>query len=433
MVKPKQMNFTKSEELWSRALKVVPCGTQCLSHGPTQYVTNVSPKYLVRGKGCIVWDADGNKFIDTAPGGYPHILGYAYKPVIKAVYEQMKKGNVFPMMHPLEVEVSELLANTIPCAKMVRFGRNGADVTSMAVRASRAMTGRDKVLAGGYHGSHDWYIATTERNKGIPEAVKKLTLKFEYNDLDGVKRLFEENKDQIAAVILEPVQLSPPKDDYLKKLKDMAHNEGAVLIFDEIITGFRFAMGGAQEYFGVTPDMATFAKAMSNGFPISALVGSEKCMEMFDQGVFFSTTYGGETTGLAAIKATVTELKEKNVIPFIWQQGKKLKDGVLKIREKHNLQDVFDCIGYDCWHVMDFKGENKLINKSLFQQECMKRGILAGLYHGVCYAHKDNHVEKILRVYDDAAKILRKKLDEGKVKESIEGLPIRPVFTSFKK
>jgi len=259
--KMNERSLLKSEEYWNRAQKIIPCGTQCLSHGPMYFVTNVSPKYLQKGKGCYVWDVDDNRYLDLCPGGYPHILGYAYQPILDAVHEQMNQGNIFPMMHPLEVEVAELLVRHIPCAEMVRFGRNGADVTSIAIRLARAHTGRDKIAAGGYHGMQDWFICTTERNNGIPQVVKDLTFSFKYNDLEGLKKIFEENKGEIAAVILEPVTIEPPKDNFLQKVKELAHSEGAVLIYDEIITGFRFSMGGAQQYFGVTPDLAAFAAA----------------------------------------------------------------------------------------------------------------------------------------------------------------------------
>ncbi len=432
-IKPRIL--AKSEEFWKRAVKLTPAGTQCYSHGPTQFVGTASPKFIVRGKGCTVWDVDGNEYLDLTSGGYPSILGYAYEPVNEAVRKQMECGTLFPMMHPLEVEVAELLVQTIPCAEMVRFAKNGSDVTAMAVRAARSFTKREKIACCGYHGIHDWYISTTSRNDGIPKFNTLLIHTFEYNNLESLKKLFDENPAQIAAVIMEAVQLTPPKDGFLEKVKKLAHENGALLIFDEVITGFRFAIGGAQEYFGVVPDLACFGKSMSNGYPLSALTGREDIMRVFEKNTFFSSTYGGETTTLAAGKATINELREKKVHPFLWQQGEKLKGGFNKIAREWGMQEQIECIGYPVWSVLSFKTTKEGTNfekKSLFQQEGMKRGLLTGCYHGLGWAHKDEFIDKALEIYNESMKVFAQnmeKIRQGEnIQKFIEGDIVKPVF-----
>lgn len=433
IIKPRIL--AKSEEFWKRACKVTPAGTQCYSHGPTQFVGGVSPKFIVRGKGCTVWDVDGNEYLDLTSGGYPSILGYCYEPVNEAVRKQMECGTLFPMMHPLEVEVAEQIIETIPCAQVVRFAKNGSDVTAMAVRAARSFTKREKIACCGYHGIHDWYISTTTRNDGIPKFNSLLTHTFDYNNIESLKKIFDDNPGQVAGVIMEAVQLTPPKDGFLEKVKKLAHDNGALLIFDEVITGFRFAMGGAQEYFGVVPDLACFGKSMSNGYPLSALTGREDIMRVFEKNTFFSSTYGGETTTLAAGKATINELRDKKVHPFLWQQGEKLKDGFNKIVREWGMQDHVDCIGYPAWSVLSFKTTKEgtsFEKKSMFQQEGMKRGLLTGCYHGPGWAHKDEFINKALEIYNESMKVFAQNMEKIKQGENIlkfvEGDLVKPVF-----
>lgn len=433
----KKRNLEKSEELWKRAIKVIPAGTQCYSHGPTQYVTNASPKFISKGKGCFVWDVDGNKYLDFTAGGFPIILGYGYKPVADAAYRELKRGTLFPMMNPLEVEVSELLIDAIPSAEMVRFAKNGSDVCSMAVRAARAFTGRDLIVSQGYHGTHDWYICTTERNKGIPKDTKDHIKTFRYNDLDRFKELFEKRGEDVACVIMEPVQLTPPKDNFLKNIKKIANKNGAVLIFDEIITGFRFSLGGAQQFFNVTPDLSCFGKSIANGLPLSALVGKKEIMEEFgfNNKAFFSGTFGGETSSLAAGKKTIEEIKDKKVIPFIWKQGKRLRDSFNQLIKEQKLDNQMACLGYPVWNNINFfrsKEGSVFEKKSLFQQEVMGRGILAELTHATTLAHNDISVNKGLKIYDESMKSFNKKISEverGKnIRSFIKGDIIKPVF-----
>ncbi|HMK39606.1 MAG TPA: aminotransferase class III-fold pyridoxal phosphate-dependent enzyme, partial [Bacteroidota bacterium] len=249
----------ESEAWYARARNLIPALTQTLAKGPGQYTRGVAPMYLRRGKGSHVWDVDGNEFVDYQMGIGPLSLGYCYDSVDRAIQEQLRDGITFSMMHPLEVEVAELIREAVPQAEMVRYSKTGCDVTSAAVRLARAFTHREKVLCCGYHGWHDWYIAVTDRNGGIPQAVQDLTFTFNYNDINSVVDAMDDNT---ACVILEPVVFEPPKDDFLRNLRELCTSRGVVLIFDEMWTGFRLATGGAQQYFGVDADLVTYSKAI---------------------------------------------------------------------------------------------------------------------------------------------------------------------------
>ena len=424
------MNLTKSKEYLKRAKRVIPGCSQTFSKGPSQFVQGVSPVFLEKGKGSHVWDIDGNEFIDYMMALGSVILGYNYPKVTNAVRKVLNYGSAFTLPHRLEVELTEFICELIPCAEMVRFGKNGSDATSGAVRLARAYIGRDKIACCGYHGWQDWYIATTDRNKGIPEDIKKLTLTFEYNKIETLEKIFVENKNQIACVIMEPVGVVEPKENFLKKVEDLTHKNGSLLIFDEIATGFRFAIGGAQEYFKITPDLACFGKAMANGFPISAIVGKEEIMKLFEE-VFYSFTFGGEIVSIAAAFATIKELKNKNVIPYIWKQGHKIKQVYNNFVREYGLEQYTQCIGFPPRHSIFFKnrdGKEDLILKSLFQQECIKRGILFVGAHVVCFKHSDNDINYTLKVYRTALEILKEAIAQNRVRDYLEGEPLKPVF-----
>ena len=420
----------QSYALKDKAQSLIPSCTQTFSKGPTQFVQGVAPVFLERGHGCHVWDVDGNRFIDYSMGLGPVILGHNYPAVTEAAIRQMKDGVAFSLPHRLEVELAELLVEIIPCAEMVRFGKNGSDATSGAVRLARAYTGRDVIACCGYHGWQDWYIGTTTRNKGVPQAVQELTIPFQYNDIASLERIFTQHSGKVAAVIMEPVGVVEPQDDFLQTVRDLAHREGALLVFDEIITGFRLALGGAQEFFGVEPDLACFGKGMANGFPLSAVVGRREIMELFDE-VFFSFTFGGEAVSLAACIATINEIREKNVIAHLWAQGRKLKDGYNVLAREFEVEHYTECIGYFPRTVVSFKddtGAASLVVESLFQQECLKRELLFTGGHNICYSHTDRDIDYTLRVYRTALEILAQAIKEGDVAERVEGTMLEPVF-----
>src|SRR5262245_62011471 len=275
-------SISKSDEYYARAKDLIPAATQTLAKGPGQYVRGVAPKYLQRGRGSHVWDVDGNEYIDLQMAIGPLSLGYGHPAVDRAIRDQLEDGITFSLMHPLEVEVAELVHACVPGADMVRFSKTGCDVTSAAVRLARAYTGRRKVLCCGYHGWHDWYIAVTDRNRGVPEAVREQSFTFEYNQLEALAEAID---DDVACVILEPVTFEAPHEGFLRGVRELCTRRGVVLVFDEMWTGFRMALGGAQQYFGVRADLAAFSKAVANGMPLSALTGRRELMRLLDRDV----------------------------------------------------------------------------------------------------------------------------------------------------
>ncbi|MEC7641747.1 MAG: aminotransferase class III-fold pyridoxal phosphate-dependent enzyme [Nitrospinota bacterium] len=430
----KKFKIDRSNEIYRRAEKIIPAGTQTFSKGVNQFVTGFAPKYLQRGKGAYVWDADGNKFLDYVMGCHPIILGYADQDVNSAIIEQLELGSTFSLANELEVDVTELLIETIPCAEAARFGKNGADATSVAVRIARAVTGRDHIAYCGYHGWHDWYIANTDLNSGIPKFNEQLAHSFTYNNLDSLEQIFKQNKGKVACVIMEPLTVLEPEDNFLHKVKEMAHHHGALLIFDEIITGFRFSLGGAQELTGVTPDLAAFAKAISNGVPLSAIVGKKEYMFALEK-TFFSFTYGGDCIGLSAAKACIPKIRREKVPDHLNEVGSLLKDNFNKLADQYGLTEFTGCVGYPCRTVVTFDGQGRfdsLEMKSYFQQELLRRGILWAGYHALSFSHQREDIEMTLNAFEDVMKLFKKIVDGSQsLRSFIEGEPVKPVFRNI--
>ena len=425
---PRSLESTKS--IGARAERLVPTLSQTFSKAPFQFVQGVAPLFADRGKGYRVWDVDHNAYIDWTMALCAVTLGYADDDVNAAVRRRLDEGTIFTLSHPLETELSEKLVELIPCGEMVRFGKNGSDATSGAVRLARAVTRRDFIACSGYHGWQDWYIGTTTRAQGVPAAVRTLTEAFRYNDIDGLHRIFREHPGEVAAVIMEPVGVVAPDEGFLEEVRELCHAEGALLVFDEVITGFRMALGGAQQHFGVTPDLACFGKGMANGFPISSVVGPERLMHAFDD-VFFSFTFGGDTVALAASMATIDKMKREQVIAHFWRQGETLRDGVDYLIHAMQMQDTVDIAGYAPRTVMGFhegSGQASLLYKSLFQQECIKRGLLFTGAHNLSYCHDDEAVAETFRVYRAALEVLKDAVERDAVEELLEGPPVQPVF-----
>ena len=419
-------DISASQALWARAARVIPCGTQTLAKGPTQYVDGVAPKYLARGKGCRVWDVDGNEFIDLTMAVGPVVLGYGHPAVDRAIAEQLESGITFSLMHPLEVEVAELVRRVVPGAESVRFSKTGCDVTSAAVRLARAYTGRDKVLCCGYHGWHDWYIGTTSRRAGVPLASRGLTEVFPYNDLFSLLEMLDE---QTACVILEPMIFERPDPDYLRVLKRACEAAGALLIFDEMWTGFRAALGGAQQRFDVTADLACFSKAVANGMPLSVLSGRADVMRLLEEDVFFFTTFGGEALSLAAAKATIEALRDFDVPAWLEASGRQLIDGYNALAAKHGLAYT-RASGLPCRAMVSFDAAagDPLLQKSLVQQELLRHGVLWTGFHNLSYAHGADEIEHVLAAYDRALAVLARALDTGQLAALLRGRPLQPVF-----
>jgi len=419
-------NIGKSNALFERASGLIPCATQTLAKGPTQHVKGVMPIFAKRGKGARIWDVDDNEYLDFQMGIGPLVLGYAYDSVDQAIRKQLESGITFSLPHELEVEVAELLRDCLPNAEAVRFSKTGCDATTAAIRLARAFTGREKVLCCGYHGWHDWYIGVTDRHAGIPESVRNLTHTFDYNSLDQLAASIDENT---AAVILEPMVFEEPKNDFLLRVRELCDQKGVVLIFDEMWTGFRLSLGGAQSHFKVRADLATYSKAVANGMPLSVLAGRSDIMSLLEEKVFFFTTFGGEALSLAAAKATVQELRQRQVPQYLSQLGRKLKEGVKALAEKHDANFI-RCTGADCRTMVSFDPSvgNALEMKSLMQQELARWGILWSGFHNLSFSHSSEDIDYMLSAYAEIIPLLRDLVRAGKVREEVRGTVVGPVF-----
>jgi len=424
----------KTNKLWDEACKYIPGGGQTFSKSPMCFIDGVAPKFLEYGKGSRVWDVDGNQYIDYVLGCFPLTLGYSNEYVDKAISEQLKKGITFSMMHRVEVEFAKSLNEIIPCAEMVRYGKNGSDATTAAVRLARAVTKRDHVICFGYHGSADWYIGTTDRSYGVPKSSRVLTTPTKYNDIEYLKKIFEDHPNQISCLIMEPTIGEFPKFGYLDEVKNIVHHYGALLIFDEMLTGFRFHIGGAQALFGTTPDLAAFGKGVSNGMPIGILVGKQKYMKYFDK-VFFSSTYGGEALSLAAGIAGLQYYKDNDVIKRLWKSGRIIFDNFFQLIKEKDMNNFISIVGYPVRQQIIIKNQNgeidfKLI--SLFQQEMFKRGILCFAGLGFSSTHSDEELMYTVYAFAETLEILKKAINENNVEKYLEGKPIEPVFRALR-
>jgi glutamate-1-semialdehyde aminotransferase len=428
MTSPRR-SFDHSMAMLARARRSIPGASQTLSKGADMFVEGAYPVFLERGRGCRVWDVDGNEYVDYILGLASITLGYAYPAVTEAVARQLGEGSIFSLPHPLEVEVAERLIELIPCAEQARFLKTGSEANAAAVRIARAATGRDVLVFCGYHGWHDFYAATTPRSKGVPKGTGDLIVPFGFNDLSSLERALDEQRGRVAAVIMEAVLLDAPASGFLEGVKKAAHDHGALLIFDEIVSGFRWAVGGAQEYFGVTPDLATFGKGMANGLPLSAVVGRVELMREFED-VFVSSTFGGDTLALAAARATIDEFRRKPVIAHLWAAGRRFQEGFRAAVS--NAGVPADCIGFPVHPKIVFrhaKDETNRLLMSLFLQETARRGVIfhfAGF--NVSFSHTDADVDESLEVCRAALGIIGEALADGRVAERLEGRPYGEVF-----
>lgn len=422
--------FTESQAYLARAERSIPLGSQTFSKSRTQYPFGVSPYFIKRGKGCRVWDVDGNEYIDMISSLAAITLGYSDPDVDAAVRAQLEEGVIFSLPHPIETEVAEQLIKLVPCAEKVRFGKNGSDATSGAIRLARAYTGRDHVAVCGYHGWQDWYIGTTARNRGVPEATRALSHTWTYNDIQSLHKLFALHPDQIAAVILEPMNVIEPQPGFLAEVKALAHQHGALLIFDETITGFRYANGGAQEYFGVTPDLATFGKGLANGYPVSAVAGRADVMKLMEE-IFFSFTFGGETLSLAAALATMKKLEQQPVIETLYRQGQKVVDGLRARITALGADDFLSVSGNPTWSFLLIKDAGRYSQwqiKTLFMQEMLARGVLTFGTHNISYAHGDNDIKELLAIYDQVLPLMVDAVRNGKLESLLRCDALQPLF-----
>lgn len=429
--KASKMKFTKSEELLKKALDIIPLGTQTFSKSKTQFPFGVSPYFIAKANGSKIWDVDGNEYIDFINSLGAITLGYNDIDVLNSVRQQLEIGTIFSLPNEIEILVAEKLKEIIPCCEMVRFGKNGSDATSGAIRVSRAYTKRDYVAVCGYHGWQDWYIGSTSRNLGVPKSVQDLTLSFKYNEIESLHKLFKDYPDQIACVIMEPMNVKEPEKEFLKEVKAITKENKAVFILDEMVTGFRYANGGAQEYFGVIPDLATFGKGMANGYPISAIVGKSKIMSLFED-VFFSFTFGGETLSLAAALATMNKYQKYPVIETMHKNGSNI---ILKLNyliKEFQLQEVFSISGHPCWTFLNVNSYKKYSNwqiKTLFLQEMFASGILTFGTHNLSYAHSEEDINKLLAAYENVFTLISGALINNKIDYILKCEALKPLFS----
>ena len=422
--------YQQSNSYLKRALKTIPLGSQTFSKSKTQFPYGISPYFIEKGNGSRVWDVDGNEYIDFINGLLAVSLGYQDSDVDNAVLEQFNNGVTFSLPHPLEAQLAEKIVEMVPCAEMVRFAKNGSDATSGAIRLARAYTGKDHVVVCGYHGWQDWYIGSTSRSLGVPEATKALTHKFTYNDISSLEQILNQFPNQVAAVILEPMNVVFPENNFLEKVKELTHNNGALLIFDETITGFRLAHGGAQEYFNIIPDLATFGKGMANGYPLSCLVGSREIMQLCEE-IFFSFTFGGETLSLAASLAVLNKLKNEPVLDIIAERGRQLIVGVKELIAKLKIENILAIGGHPSWSFMlfnDVNGYSLWDVKTLWMQEIFARGILSIGTHNLSYAHSEADIKHLLEIYSEIFPIIKDAVENKKMLEYLRCEILKPLF-----
>jgi glutamate-1-semialdehyde 2,1-aminomutase len=365
-------------------------------------------------------------------------LGHAYEPVVEAVARQLRLGINFNRPSPLELECAEKLLDLVPGAEMVKFAKNGSDANDAAIKLARTHTGRDLIAICRDHpffSVGDWFIGTTAVNAGIPQAVKELTVGFRYNDLASAAEMFRSNPGRIAAVMLEAEKDTPPADGFLAELRDLCHREGALLILDEMITGFRWHNGGAQGYYDFAPDLSSFGKALGNGFSLSALVGRREIMRLggldHDQPRVFllSTTHGAETHALAAGLEVMRVYQREPVIATLWEQGRKLAAGITKAVADAGVLGFFSIAGKPCCLTYATRDADKRPSqefRTLFLQELLKRGVLAPSFV-VSYSHSDRDIQHTVEAVHAALGIYRKALEDG-VGKFLDGRPVKPVY-----
>lgn len=422
--------YKNSSNFLVKAEALIPLGSQTFSKSRTQYPVGISPLFIHKAKGCHAWDIDGNKYIDLVSSLASVTLGYQNSTVDAAVKKQLRRGTIFSLPGKLEYEVAEKIVDLVPSAELVRFGKNGSDATSAAIRIARAFTGRSIVAVCGYHGWQDWFIGSTSRNKGVPMEISNLTKTFIFNDVPSLHEIFRSNSGKVAAVILEPMNSTWPIEGFLSEVRRMCSENGAVLIFDETITGFRFANGGAQELFNVIPDLTTLGKGLANGFPLSAVTGKREIMGEMNE-IFFSGTFGGELLSLAAANEVLRMYQQEDIIGQLIAAGEYLYELTNEEIIKYRLQNVLSLSGHSTWKFLnwsDHETATALEIKTYFMQECFREGILVLGTHNVTAKHTKNIVKEIARAYSKIFSKIAIQLSNNQLKNSLEVEPLAPLF-----
>jgi len=423
-----------------KAHQYIPGGAHTYSRGDDQFPIN-APSVLERGQGCYVWDVDGNRFLDYGMALRAVTIGYGYERIAEAAIKEIYNGNNLTRASKIEVDTAEKMVSLIKGMDMVKFAKNGSTVTSAAVKLSRVYTGKKYIARCVEHpffSYDDWFIGNTVMDLGVPSEGKELTLSFNFNDIDSVKRLFLQYPNEIACVILEPATTVEPVEGFLSELKKLCHKYGAVFILDEMITGFRWDISGAQNYYNIEPDLCTFGKGMANGFSVAALLGKKEIMELGglfhekERTFLISTTHGAEMSGLGALSETIEVYKDLNIIGHLWSYGKKLIDGMNQIAKELGIDEFFYVEGvpvspnYVC---KDKSGNVSLELRTLFSQEMIKNGVLMP-WIALSYSHQEDELQATLAATQKALGVYVKALN-GNIEDFLIGSPIRPVFRKF--
>lgn len=435
------MNFNNSNKLRQKFHNLVPGGAHTYSKGDDAFALNAP--FIKRGYGARVEDIDGNEFIDWGMGLTSVILGHGYKDVIEVIKQELNNGSNFIRPSYIEAEFAEQFIAQIPSAEMVKFGKNGSDATNAAVRLARAYTGKEIILRCGsqpFFSINDWFIGNTDMNNGVPECVKNLTDSFIYNDIKSLENVIDKHYGNVACVIMEVASTEEPKEGYLNSVKKLCEKNGIVLIFDEVVSGFRFHPKGAQFLYGVTPHLSTFGKAMANGFSISALAGKKEIMQLGgilhdkERVFLLSTTYGGETHHIRAAQKTMEILNKNNheVTKHIWKIGKRLKEFYNSISEELNISFYTRVDGIDCRPYLVFKDEygNNPYLRTLFIEEMMKNGVLLQSFNP-SFSHKEEELEITFKAMKKSLIKLKKIIENKKYINYENKHTIKPVFRKY--
>ena len=421
--------YSKSTQRSFQVENLIPLGSQTFSKSRTQFPRGVAPLFVDRSKGCKTWDIDGNEYIDLVSSLAAVTLGYGDRDVDKAVKKQLKLGVTLSLPTSLEFEVAQLVQDLVPSCEKVRFGKTGSDACAAAVRLSRAYTGKNHVLVSGYHGWHDWFIGTTSMNLGVPNQVSGLTHKFNINDTNDFLGLIKKYEGDIAAVILEPISAVEITKESLLKIRAETKKRGIVLVFDETVSGFRVAPGGAQEILGIIPDLTVFGKGIANGFPLSAIAGSSKVMSYMDR-VFYSGTFGGELLSLAAAKVVLNKIKTEHVTKKLEIIGSALALKVNKVIKELEFEGL-KISGHPSWNFLLWdpsKFKDITYTKTFFLQEMFSRGILIITSHNVTLKHDKSALDKITKAYREVLTLIQKVEIENSYSDNLYVDPIEPLF-----
>ena len=428
----KKRNLDISLDLKRRAEKVIPHLTGTFSRASTSFIENVYPLYLKSANGSHFTDVDGNEYLDYLMALGPITLGYNYSVVNQAIKEQLEKGILFSLPHTVEVELAELVSKTIPFAEMVKFEKSGSNAVTAAIRAARAFSKKEMIAYCGTGGVwHDWQAAMVSRDGGVPKFNEDMIKIFEYNDIDGLEQIFIDFPDQIAAIVLEPTLFEKPKNNFLQKVRKVADKNNALLILDEIVTGFRFDLAGAQKYFGIKGDLVCFGKGMSNGLPLSAITGPTEFMKIFDK-LWVSSTNNSESLSMAGTIAVINEMQQKNTIDHCWKIGKELFNGWNKISKKYNI--TANMTGYPIR--MDLKcydnsGKLSLAMKSFILQEMVKQNVFISILGSsyICYSHSQEDVQKTLNSFENVCRLINKNIKNDNYEQNLDGSMPKPIWS----